>query len=332
VSTGRIRTGDGHRLRPRTHAIGWPSPVAGSIVALGAWAVVAHSSGSGWVQALGALLAGVLATGMLAPALPVLRSRVECASGPADGVAGQPVDVVLVTNGAHRLRPRSPRGPVARAAGFPFGSRPVTVTLQPEHRGVVDEIVVELASSAPFGLLWWGRDVVVPLSRPLHVAPRWGDEEAAASAPFDRNVDGPAPVPSGLGDPRGVRPYVPGDPRRGMHWPATAHVGSLMVRETERPVDDPVVLDVVLPRDPVAAEAICERAKGTGAAWLARGRVVVLQTEEETGRVSAPVRDRVDLGRRLARARAQPSTATEARARPAGGAHRTGGQRARRPT
>ncbi len=137
----------------------------------------------------------------------------------------------------------------------------------------------------------------------LHVAPRSGAEEAATTAPLDRPLDGPAPVPSGLGDPRGVRPYAPGDPRRSVHWPATAHVGSLMVRETERTVDDPVVLDVVLPSNVAAAEAVCERAKGTGCAWLARGRVVVLRTDEETGYVSAPVRDRVELGRRLARAR-----------------------------
>ncbi|MGB7053263.1 MAG: DUF58 domain-containing protein [Acidimicrobiales bacterium] len=297
------RTDDGHRLRPRTHPMGWVTPVAGSLVGLGAWAVVAHSSGSGWVQALGAAMAGVLITGMVAPALPTMRAKVECTSCPGDAVAGQPVDVVLAANGPHRLHPWSPPGSEARATGSPFGRRPVTVTLHPEHRGVVDEVVVELASSAPFGLLWWGRDVVVPLPQQLHVAPRSGAEEAATTAPLDRAVDGRAPVPSGLGDPRGVRPYSSGDLRRSMHWPATAHVGSLMVRETERAVEDPVVLDVILPKDVAAAEAVCERAKGTGCAWLARGRVVVLRTEEETGYVSAPVRDRVELGRRLARAR-----------------------------
>jgi uncharacterized protein (DUF58 family) len=283
--------------------MGWVTPVAGSLVGLGAWAVVAHSSGSGWVQALGAILAGVLITGMVAPALPAVRATVECASCPADAVAGEPVDVVLITNGPHRLRPRSPRGSEARATGSAFGRRPVTVTLHPEHRGVIDDVVVELASSAPFGLLWWGRDIVVPLTRPLYVAPRWGAEDAATTSPFDRTIDGRAPVPSRLGDPRGVRPYAPGDLRRSLHWPATAHVGSLMVRETERAVEDPVVLDVILPEDVAAAEAVCERAKGTGSAWLARGRVVILRTEDETGHVSAPVRDRVELGRRLARAR-----------------------------
>ena len=116
--------GDGHRLRPRTHAIAWAAPVAGSIVALGAWAVVAHSSGSGWVQALGAAVAGLLITGMLAPAFPVLRATVECVACPADAVAGQSVDVVIVTNGAHRLRPRCPGGsergaPVLRSVAVP---------------------------------------------------------------------------------------------------------------------------------------------------------------------------------------------------------------------
>jgi uncharacterized protein (DUF58 family) len=333
VSAGR--TAGGHRLRPRTHALAWAAPVAGSIVALGAWAVVAHSSGSGWVQALGAVVAGALITGMLAPALPVLRARIECAASPSDAIAGQPADIVLVTNGPHRLRPRLPSGSEARGTGSPFGRRPVTVTLQPGHRGVLYEIVVELASSAPFGLLWWGRDIVVTLPRPLHVAPRRGVEEPVATAPYDRAVDGIAPIPSGLGDPRGVRLYVPGDPRRGMHWPATAHVGSLMVRETERAVEDPVILDVVLPADAAAAEAVCERAKGTGSSWLARGRVVVLRTEEETGRISAAVRDQVELGRRLARARARTGTGpSEGEGRTEGGPTESGpteGRPGRRP-
>jgi uncharacterized protein (DUF58 family) len=276
--------------------------VSGSIVALGAWAVVAHSSGSGWVQAVGAVVAGLLATGMLLPALPAARARVRCLSNPADVVAGQRTEFVLEANGPLRLRPRSPRGPEVRAVGPVAGARRVNLVLQPERRGVLEQVLVEVSASAPFGLLWWGRDVVVPLPRPLHVAPRLGAEVSVSGGDPEREADGRAFVDGPLGDPRGVRAYAPGDARRSVHWPATAHVGSLMVRETERPTSDPVVLPVVLPSDPEAAEAACERAEGTGCAWLARGRAVVLVTDEADGRVVGPVRDRVELGRRLARA------------------------------
>ena len=109
-------------------------------------------------------------------------------------------------------------------------------------------------------------------------------------------------VPAGSGEPRGVRPYQPGDTRRSVHWPATSHVGSLMVRETERQTDDPIIVDVVLPPDPQQAEAESERVMAALSPYLARGRSVVLATLEPEGRTVRLVRDRVDLGRRLARA------------------------------
>jgi hypothetical protein len=75
-----------------------------------------------------------------------------------------------------------------------------------------------------------------------------------------------------------------------------------MVREKERQNDDPVVVDLVLPQDPVAAEAESERVMAALAHHLAGGRPVVLGTEEAGGHVVRVVRDRIDLGRRLARA------------------------------
>ena len=44
----------GLRLRRRVHPVAWIAPVAGSVITMVAWAGVAHSSGSGWVQAVGA--------------------------------------------------------------------------------------------------------------------------------------------------------------------------------------------------------------------------------------------------------------------------------------
>ena len=333
ASSPRRRTGGlmvlpgGRRIRHRVHPVAWFAPVVGSVVAMLAWAGVAHSSGSGWVQAVGALLAAVLITGIVAPLVPARRAAATCTASPADSEAGRNVDLEMVANGPVRIRPRWPVGVVARAVGRSHGPRSVVVTITPDRRGVVESVVVELASCSPFGLLWWARDVVVPLARPLHVAPRHGE-----AGPMDSVLDGavgdaPLRVPAGVGEPRGVRPYQPGDTRRAVHWPATSHVGSVMVRERERQTDDPVIITVVLPSDPIEAEAEAERVMATVSHCLARGQPVVLSTLEAEGRTVRLVRDRIDLGRRLARAIPAPSaSSTEAGT----AQRRRSGRRARR--
>jgi uncharacterized protein (DUF58 family) len=303
----RARRGpSGRRLRSRVRPLAWFAPVVGSVVAMVAWAGVAHSSGSGWVQAVGALLAAVLLTGLVAPLFAARRAAVTCLASPSDTRAGEEVELSCSARGPVRIRPRRPTGPPTRAAGPARGSRPVTVTVTPERRGVFGSVVLELASSVPFGLLWWGREVEVALPRPLHVAPRTGPP-----GPMDTIVDDSAGeaalrVPAGVGEPRGVRPYRPGDSRRSVHWPATSHVGDLMVRERERQTDDPVVVELVLPVDPVAAETEAERVMAALTPLVVSGRPVLLGTREPDGRVIRAVRDRVDLGRRLARAVASP--------------------------
>ena len=69
------------RLRRRVHPLAWIGPVAGSIITLVAWVAVAHSSGSGWVQAVGALLGAFLAARTVRP----VRALVELTRAYADG-------------------------------------------------------------------------------------------------------------------------------------------------------------------------------------------------------------------------------------------------------
>jgi uncharacterized protein (DUF58 family) len=109
-------------------------------------------------------------------------------------------------------------------------------------------------------------------------------------------------VQTDAGQPRGARPYQPGDSRRRVHWSATAHAGELMVRELERPSAEPVTLTVVLPQDPQEADRVAERALGTITRYLERGSTVLLATLEAAGPVTASVADRRMAGRRLARA------------------------------
>ncbi len=290
------------RLRRRVHPVAWIGPVAGSIITLAAWAGVAHSSGSGWVQAVGALLGAFLLVGLVAPVWPAERARVACTVAPFDGRAGTPVELTVEADRPVRVRPIFPRGHDHQAGGHQRGSRSVVLQMTPGRRGVLDAVVVEVASSAPFGLLWWAREVELPLPHLLHIAPRTGESDGRPVT-ADHALGEAAPrVPSGIGEPRGVRPYAPGDPRRAVHWPATSHAGVLMVRESERPTDDPVFVELVLPGDPAAAETEAERIMAVVTECLARHQPVVLATLETTGRVVRPVADRVESGRRLARA------------------------------
>lgn len=292
----------GLRLRRRAHPVAWISAVAGSLISMVAWAGVAHSSGSGWVQSVGALLGAFLLVGLLAPAVPATRATVRCTVCPSDARAGESFEVTIEVDRPIRLRPVYPVGSEHQAGGHQRGTRTMELCCTPGRRGVLDAMVVEAASSAPFGLLWWARDIELVLPRPLHVAPRVGENAGPMATASDAIGEAVPRVPSAIGEPRGVRPYSPGDPRHAVHWPATAHAGTLMVRESERQTDEPIVVELILPPDPTVAESEAERMMAAVGDCLARRRPVILITSEPAGRVVRPVSDPVDLGRRLARA------------------------------
>jgi uncharacterized protein (DUF58 family) len=293
-----------------------------------AWGLGAHTRGAGWVQAVGDVLAGTLGVGLVAPAGVAARAKVAVVQSPADAVAGLPVELLATSNTRVRVRPLDPPGPEAfvgphrtptgdgpgrrvgeAAAVDPGHADAEPITLLPPCRGVHDRVVVQVATAAPFGLLWWRKTVVVELPRALHVGPRLGRPLALPAGRDDvsggRSVDATVQI----GEPRGVRPYRPGDLRRFVHWPATAHSGELMVREMEGPTAEPVSLEVHLPADADAAEAMAERAMATVVALVDRGASVLLATTEGDGRHVGTVGDRRSAGRRLARAVAEPDRA-----------------------
>ena len=290
------------RVRRLARPTAWVAPVLGAALTMGAWFAVAHSSGAGWVQATGALLAAVLVVGLAAPALPAARARVAVVEAPADVQVGRTLTLILEADRPVRLRLCRPAGTAVAAGGPRAGRRRAEVPCVPDRRGVLSEVLVEVSSSAPLGLLWWSRQVLLPLPRPVHVAPRPVAPGRHAGRSQGADGEAAARVPAALGEPRGVRPYAPGDPRRAVHWPATSHAGALMVRESERPVDAPRFVEVVLPADADAAERAAEAAQATVLDHLARGEAVVLATREASGRIVRPVADRIDVGRRLARA------------------------------
>ncbi len=288
-----------------------------------AWWLVAHNSGAGWVQAVGDVLAGILAVGLVAPAVVAARATVEVVAVPSDGTAGLPLELVARSGTRLRVKPlvppgpetfvgphRAPAGDRSRSAfggaalhdggtGEP-GTEPVT--LLPRYRGVHDRVALEVATAAPFGLLWWRKTVVVDLPRSLHIGPRLGRPLPLPGGRQDTSGGGVLDASVPIGEPRGVRPYRPGDHRRWVHWPATAHSGELMVREMEGPTAEPVTLEVHLPADADAAERMAEQAMATVVALVDRGASVLLATTEASGPKTGAVGDRRSAGRRLARA------------------------------
>ncbi len=271
-----------------------------------AWQLVAHNSGAGWVQALGDVVCGTLALGLVAPAVICARATVRVVSAPRNASAGLPVEVQMSATTRLRIQPIDPAGPeqfVGPAVGRSGGpSSPDSVTLLPTGRGVHTTLSVEIATASPFGFLWWRRRITVALPADLHVGPRLGEPYAAANRLERNDGDSRHRAPAVIGEPRSVRPYRPGDHRHWVHWPATAHRGDLMVREMEGPNAEPVTVTVRLPADTGRAESLAERALGTVVRLLDTGTVVVLVTDEASGPCIAPVGDRLTAQRRLARA------------------------------
>lgn len=284
----------GGRPRPRRPVV----PVGGTLVALVAWEVVAHESGVGWVQAVGALVAGVAAVGLVMPAFIVGRARCSATFAPADAVAGQPATVIITATTPVEILPVDPPGPVAVTGS----SSSCPIELRLDHRGVIDHCTVVVASAAPFGLLWWSRTLELALARPMVVAPRTGTPDRSGVGFGGLGDDAPSSFVGNHGEPRSVRPYERGDRRHLVHWPATAHAGTLMVREMDRPGARRATVMAVLPDDLAAAELTAERTMGTVGELLATGAAVDLVTVEVGGEVRAPVGSSTEAGRRLARA------------------------------
>jgi len=289
-----------HRRRARPER--FFGPVAAALFLLVAFAAVAHASGSGWVQAMGAVTTELAAVGMVGPAVLARRLTVTCVECPRDANSGEPFTISVVANHPLRCAARRPGG----AATVVPATEARELTITPPTRGVLTAVRLRLGTAAPLGLLWWSVDRVVLLPTLIEVAPTYGQGVVFGSEDGREDEGRGRPVLALTGDLRGVRAYRHGDSRRRVHWRATAHTASLMVRETEQQPDSPVRVIAELSEDPAAAERQASDAMGAVIDLLANGKRVVLETIEHGARVAAPVTDRRQAGRRLARAGTNP--------------------------
>ncbi|MGZ4758380.1 MAG: DUF58 domain-containing protein [Acidimicrobiales bacterium] len=217
------------------------------------------------------VLDAVTAVHSLHGVVPVVRGSREL-------IAGQPTRWVLTVEGVRRpivVAPaRLPRCDEVRVET----SAPGIIELPPLSRGVLHSLLLDLTATGATGLFESGRRCLVRLPQVSLVGP----------PPMPHAIDWPAPravrfgvaetAPSGTDLFRGVRDYVRGDPRRSIHWKATAHRGALMVAERDGTGVVALRVIVELPPSGAAADATAARAAFVADEALRRGWVVRLVT------------------------------------------------------
>lgn len=208
---------------------------------------------------------------------------------------------------------------VRAAAGPPLV---VEVPMSLRRRGWFTALGLVVRSDAPFGVVVATREVVLQLPRPVVVGPPRRRVAPVADVPSGSpGVRSAVAVGHGGDTTRSVRPYVTGDPAHLVHWPTTARIGSIVVRELEPPQDasvavvvdvgpngtddvaDPLPMPTTSP--PVAArqrEEMIAVAAATVEDLVARGVRVMLCTATDDGPVAAEVVDEAGVLRRLAAA------------------------------
>ncbi len=252
------------------------------------------------VAVVWAALVAALVVGVVWPLVAIRRISVT-ASSPADAVVGEEVPVAVTVVGraaACEVRPLDPTGRWHRVATAGTGS----LLHLADRRGVFEALRIEVRVTAPLGVLAAHRVHHVVLPRPVAVAPRPLPVDWLGSPAPAEGATTPAGATVGGEVVRAVRPYAPGDPAHLVHWPSTARIGSLVVRELEPPAADgqAIVVDLRDLGDDV--ERAAAYACGAALAVLARGGALVLCTAEADGPRTATAASPLEVGRRLARA------------------------------
>jgi len=274
-----------------------------ALFTLGAYGVAAGSvTNASRSVAIGVFALTLFVIGIVWPIVTLSRVRVTV-QAPSDATAGDEVPLRIELHGrAARVEVRilDPAGEWMRTLAPTTG----TILHVAQRRGVFTHVRVQLRTAAPLGVFVRTRQARVPLPEPITVAPRPRLANVLLG-PIPENAEQPSEHAAGTGAAdvvRSVRPYVAGDAARLVHWPTSARLGSLVVREHDPPASVGVALVVDLSGPEDWAEDAASVAAGVGRSALTRGGHLMLSTREAGGPVCARVLDVKDLGRRLARA------------------------------
>lgn len=269
-------------------------------------------------------LAAAAALGAVWPIITVRSVGMRIVQAPSDLVVGQLGSLEIELTGRAS-------GLTVRCTGSPLlvvdvVSPGVTrIPIEVAARGAYRSIRVDVGSDAPFGIAVAMRRRTLELPRQLLVGPASIPVDPALGELVGQRIDA---LPRGVSMSgelvRSVRPYVSGDPSHLVHWPTTARVGSLVVRELDPPVATglAIIVDLTAPRTQrtsgadrsaltsgpeqgielgafIAIEQAASRAAGAAESALASGARVVLCTVEDSGPVVDEVSDLLAVRRRL---------------------------------
>lgn len=248
----------------------------------------------------------LLVLGVVVPVVAISRLRLGVVGQPADTVVGRPTALRLAVSGPAILDSVAIGGRGDRWS-CPVGEESV-IELTWDRRSVRSNQALYVTTDGPLGVVRIAKHVRVDLPRPLAIGP---DPLAQSwTVPVAPDDGSEAWTGSALGSSdrvRSVRPYRSGDPAHLVHWPTSARVGSLVVKEFEPPVRPGIVLVVDLGASDEAiedrraeAERVVADAAGLALAVLRGGGGVMLCTCEEGRPIAAEVGDAQRLNRRLA--------------------------------
>jgi uncharacterized protein (DUF58 family) len=269
--------------RPRRRTL----PLAGGAVLV---FVVGTSVQAGWLLVLASCLLGATVAGFLLPLRMVRGVEIE-RRAPAEAFQGDRVRVSLVATNRTRaprlaLELRDEHLQEARAfvPSIGPGERVVVDTERvAARRGVLDASDVVLSSAAPFGAAERRRRLTI--ASPTVVYPalvRLGELPFLESAPTPERAIHAAPRRGTGPDYLGIREYRVGDSMRHVHWPSSARLGTLMVREFEREqtrrlaIVIDAVADVPVADGPTPLDVCCSVAASVAFAAHGAGRGVRL--------------------------------------------------------
>ena len=151
------------------------------------------------------------------------------------------------------------------------GDEPGLIVLAPRRRGVVHTLLLDAVVAGPIGLVECGRRMRVPLGRSITVGPTPLPHHVLWPRPRAAHFGLSESTPIGDEVYRSVRPYVRGDSRRRVHWKASAHHGSLMVKESDGTGVVSLRIVVQLDAPGAGAEVALARAAYVAREALARG-------------------------------------------------------------
>lgn len=280
-------------------------------------------------------LAAAAVLGALWPMVTVRSVGMRIVRAPTDLVVGQLGSLeVELTGRASGLTIRCTGSPLLVADVVSPGV--TRIPIEVAARGAYRSIRLDVGSDAPFGIALAMRRRTLELPRQLLVGPASITTHVAVGELVGQQSD---TLPRGVSmsgeSVRSVRPYVVGDPSHLVHWPTTARLGTLVVRELEPPVATGVaiVVDLNIPRPGAVADAAAgsvpaavtqhvgdsraigegiglgaflaveqaaARAAGAADDAMAQGARVVLCTVEGSGPVVDEVSDLLAVRRRLA--------------------------------